>query len=214
MEKTASVDITRQLYAKSFDIGHDVSATHELAAYHIARFTTHRFPTHSHPRVLVVSGTSTSSGIGIITAKHLQNAGHTVSLFLDKSSEVDPIVEQHIELARKTKVEFLDILQTKSGDVIVESVIAGDMCDLSEQKETIIKHLNDSGKPIISHECPSGMNIDTGDISNVAVQPDHTVSMAIHKKGVYENPKAGVAHLYDVGIPRMLYAELNLEYPF
>lgn len=213
MEKTLTKDLHHKLHAASIEMGHSLTQMQELAGYHLARFTTHRFPTHSHPNVLVVSSTGESSGVGLITAKHLQNAGHTVSLYLRKAAIADSI-NQHMEIAHKMQIPVLDILQTKSGDVLIDSLIAMDETEMHDELVTLIKHMNDSGKPIVSFEAPSGMNPDTGEAYSAAVQPDHTVSVAAHKKGIYENPKAGVAHVYDVGIPRILYEQLNLEYPF
>lgn len=215
MSISATVEQMNKLNELSINSGHTFEKMLELGGYHLARFTTHRFPTHSHKKILVVCGRGNNGGGGYVAAKHLYNAGHEVSLFQPVNEIIGEHNQKNFEILSNLSVTIQEMLDTKMGDVILDCFIGtGLSSDFSEEHAHIIKRLNESGKPIVSLDVPSGMNADTGESNSVVVRPDHTVCLGIMKKAVVDNASAGVAHVYDIGIPRLFYDEIGVEYPF
>jgi ADP-dependent NAD(P)H-hydrate dehydratase / NAD(P)H-hydrate epimerase len=70
----------------------------------------------------------------------------------------------------------------------------------------VIERLNESGKPILAIDIPSGVNSDTGQIMGVAVKAARTVTFGYLKTGHLCHPGAALAgslRLIDIGLPNL-----------
>jgi NAD(P)H-hydrate epimerase len=67
-----------------------------------------------------------------------------------------------------------------------------------------IEAMNESGRPVISVDLPSGIHADTGAVLGAAVRADLTVTFGLPKLGLYSGPgldRAGRIEVVDIGIP-------------
>ena len=63
-----------------------------------------------------------------------------------------------------------------------------------------------SGTPILAVDLPSGIDADTGEVAEAAVQADVTVTLGTHKPGLFVDPGAGHAGIVE-------FIDIGLEFP-
>lgn len=74
----------------------------------------------------------------------------------------------------------------------------------------LVKAANDSGKPIVSADVPSGLDADTGEVYEPCIQARVTVCFALLKRGLVQYPGASAAGrivVRAIGIPTRLAPE-------
>jgi hydroxyethylthiazole kinase-like uncharacterized protein yjeF len=74
---------------------------------------------------------------------------------------------------------------------------------LDERHEALVHALNESAKPVVSIDVPSGLDADTGRVMRVAVRASHTITFLGLKAGLHtlDGPdQAGEIHLEALGI--------------
>ena len=79
--------------------------------------------------------------------------------------------------------------------------------DVSDYYLRLINALNESGKPIVSVDIPSGLDADTGRILGACVKANLTVALGLPKQGFYqgEGPTmVGRVEVADIGIPQVI----------
>ena len=80
---------------------------------------------------------------------------------------------------------------------------------------SLIEHLNQSGKKIISIDIPSGLFVDRSSVGNAIVKANHTLSFQCYKPALLmaENSAfTGEVHILDIGLHPGFYA--SLQTPF
>lgn len=108
------------------------------------------------------------------------------------------------------KVECSDELLKKS-DVIIDALLGTGLSrDVDGEWAETIDAINNSGKPVISVDIPSGLYADTGRIAGHAVQATSTMTFIGLKKGLFTHN--GVDHCGDLlfeglGLPAKLYSK-------
>jgi NAD(P)H-hydrate epimerase len=78
-----------------------------------------------------------------------------------------------------------------------------------------IDYINDSGKPAMSIDIPSGLNADNGRIMGTAVKANITCTFGFPKPGLFVLPGADLAGhlaLIDIGIPDVIGSRFKREY--
>lgn len=181
----------------------------------------HQLQTESIPgtrKVAVLCGKGNNGGDGYVIARHLHNSGVSVKVFVvanisDILKEGDAAVNLQILLKMKIPVQELpDIAAVKNlakelrgYDVIIDALFGTGLSgEVREPFRTLIDAVNDSRKPIISVDIPSGLDANTGAVLGAAVKATKTVTFAVSKKGFYLNE--GPAHtgevvVTDISIP-------------
>jgi NAD(P)H-hydrate epimerase len=76
----------------------------------------------------------------------------------------------------------------------------------------------DSGPYVIAVDCPSGLDCDTGEVGDLTLPADETVTFGAVKRGQVLFPGAGLGgalHVADIGLPKKLPARdaIKLEMP-
>ena len=168
--------------------------------------------------VTVLCGRGNNGGDGLVVSRHLHRAGIEVSVFMfgspsgsssmskdnqtnrtilqDLGVEINYISENDLEPV-KTSIwqtsAIVDALLGTGLDRAVEGVYA-----------QVIDIMNDSARPILSIDIPSGVNSDTGQIMGTAVQASATATFGSIKPGLLCYPGAGLAgdiRVIDIGLP-------------
>ena len=169
-------------------------------------------------KVLVFAGKGNNGGDGLVVARHLTNRGFSVKVILleDPSRlKSDPLLNFNIVLKMKiplvqmiaaSEEEFLKLVQKT--DLVVDAIFGvGLNCPVDGTIESAILAMNQSRKPVISVDVPSGLEADTGEVLGVAVKATKTVTLALPKRGLFEDegPRcAGEIEVVDIGLPREL----------
>nr|MDO8134748.1 NAD(P)H-hydrate dehydratase [Candidatus Njordarchaeum guaymaensis] len=150
-------------------------------------------------RIVVFAGTGNNGGDGFVAARHLAHMGAIVDVILlgsPKEIRTDEAarnyramenmvftIEKHIitdssELRRVTKL-------TKEADTIVDAILGtGIKGKLREPAASAIALINSTKTLKVAVDIPSGVNPDTGEVGNLAVRADATVTFHRVKKGL------------------------------
>ena len=81
---------------------------------------------------------------------------------------------------------------------------------LRDPAQSLVEAMNRHASGVVSLDVPSGVDATTGETLGRAVQPNTTVTLALPKTGLGDCPGALV--LADIGIPRVVYDRLDIEY--
>jgi len=162
-------------------------------------------------RVAIFCGTGNNGGDGFVAARHLlrEKIPPCVYIVGEKSRiKHDAMVNLHIlekiGLPVSEVFEPIDI----HADLIIDAVFGiGFKGKLKDPIKSIIMDLNKKSIPILSLDVPSGLDADTGEVSDVAIKATKTVTMQYPKKGFYVNQgpgHVGEVVAVDIGIPLSL----------
>ena len=150
-------------------------------------------------RVLVVCGTRNNGGDGLVAARYLANDCRVEVLFARPPSqlatqEAKANFERLADIPVREGLDASEIAMPRA-DLIIDALLGiGAEGALREPYATLIRDMNDSGKPILSVDVPSGFGTET------AVKPVATVALHAAKEGMTKE-NSGVIHVVDIGIP-------------
>lgn len=166
--------------------------------------------------VTVICGRGNNGGDGLVVARHLLRAGAEVNVFIIGSEKdnysQDHLINRKIVEAMDVDIYFIDdkdleplkasILETSA---IVDAIL-GTGLDRNVEGITdeIISIINESARPVLAIDLPSGLNSDTGQIMGNAVQAAATATFGSIKPGLLCHPGtliAGEIRLIDIGLP-------------
>jgi NAD(P)H-hydrate epimerase len=95
--------------------------------------------------------------------------------------------------------------QLRESDLLVDALLGTGLTSvITGRYADVIDCLNESGRPVIAVDLPSGIHADTGAVLGRAVRADLTVTFGLPKLGLYQNQgldHAGRVELVDIGIP-------------
>lgn len=165
---------------------------------------------------VIVCGWGKNGGDGFVVARHLLNCGFSVSVFILGEKE-DMVGDSLINLkvlermrceVYFTKTELADTnfkQKTANCALIVDAIFGtGLKRDVDEPIKSYIDYMNNSKKPIVALDIPSGLDGDTGRVLGIAVRAKYTVTFAFAKKGFFINKGpdyTGRLCVVDVSIP-------------
>ncbi len=178
--------------------------------------------TFSKPvKVVIFTGSGGNGGDGFVAARYLLNRGYDVDIYMlkDNIHSSDAKTNLDILLNMKPRLSRLSIFNLKTMDDINNSEVArsndsefiivdgllgtGIKGALQTNIRRAIEIINESKGIKISVDVPSGMDPLTGDVDDLAVIPDYTISFHKIKTGVRNAEEEIVGGLVtaDIGIP-------------
>lgn len=179
--------------------------------------------TFSKPvRIAIFTGSGGNAGDGFVAARYLLNRGFEVDIYLlsdaikdenaKKNFEILTNLEprlSHFNILKMESVEDIDDLAIANSDsfsefIIIDAILGtGIKGKLRPKVRRAIEVINRSNGLTISVDVPSGMNPSNGEISDMAVKPNYTVSFHKIKSGVdmAGEELVGGSVVCDIGIP-------------
>ncbi len=176
-------------------------------------------------KVLVVASTGNNGGDGFVAARHLANAGYSVTVFVSgDKAHLKNSAQINYDILHAMKLRVFDIksegdwnrfkVYLRFTDLVVDALMGtGFMAPLRDDLQQIIKAINQSGKKTLSIDVPSGVEADTGR-TELGIKADTTVTFSLPKPGLYLYPgceHAGRVVVKNIGIPRALLANERLK---
>lgn len=148
-----------------------------------------RFGSHAEVQFLVVAGTGNNGGDGLAIARMLRQAGLPVRVLLARLGEgtsADNAANEQKALTAGVSVgdltESAHAFEVLPNDVVIDALFG---TGLNKPVEgwvgRVIHHLNDSGRPIIAIDLPSGLQADGEDLGGAVVNATHTLSFQVPK---------------------------------
>ena len=170
-------------------------------------------------KVICVCGKGNNGGDGFVCARHLMNSGVDTEIFLvAEPSKLKGDAKINFGILRKIKAK-VRIFKTerdfkffkeklKDAQIIIDAIFGiGLSGEIKEPYITIIKAMNESGKPILAIDVPSGLDATTGNILGVCIKAKKTVTFGLPKTGFVKKSgplSAGELVVVDISIPKLL----------
>ncbi|MHA2857966.1 NAD(P)H-hydrate dehydratase [Paenibacillus lautus] len=169
---------------------------------------------------LILVGKGNNGGDGVVAARHLRDAGISVTLLY----AAEPSALAGEAAVQRDAAAALGIPALVHGRAAVDyGAYTGIVDALLGTGATgaprgayaaLIQAANDSGLPIVSADIPSGLDADTGARHEPCISAAVTVCLAFLKRGLVQYPGAGAAGrvvVRSIGIPASLCRELGVS---
>lgn len=176
---------------------------------------------------VVLCGPGNNGGDGFVLARHLDNHGWPVNVMAVLSSRdiapdaaanfnvIDhagiPYTQFHPDHFGPPQQEFVRRRGLDPAGWVVDALFGTGLSrPLGPPFDWLASLVNNSGKPVLAVDIPSGLDCDTGDPLGPTVRATHTATFVAAKRG-FLNPAArdwtGDVHIIDIGAPRVLIDE-------
>jgi NAD(P)H-hydrate epimerase len=196
----------------------------EFAGYHTARMASTMLESEPGNSVCVLIGKGHNGGDGLVTARHLKNWGYDVSLVLCEPAlafpascvqnweAVERLQIRHVQGSAASAESFM-----RGADLLVDALLGVGLKGApTEGVGVLIDMANNSGKPILSIDIPSGFDSELGQAFEPCIRAAATMTFGLPKRGFRNKPSQkflGRLYLGDIGAPSELYVELGLQVP-
>ncbi|MGE4214520.1 MAG: NAD(P)H-hydrate dehydratase [Anaerotignaceae bacterium] len=184
----------------------------ENAAQAVAKVCLKYVNQFKNPKVAVVCGGGNNGGDGFAVARILKCSGiECIIIFIGNEEKLSLDALTNYRVAKNFGIEIITGLRDlehifESQHVIIDGIFGtGFTGEPRNVAAEVIREINKSGKYIISIDIPSGVNSDTGTVSEICVKADETVTFALPKIGTILYPGAqycGKLTIADICIPQ------------
>ncbi|MCJ7429478.1 MAG: NAD(P)H-hydrate epimerase [Candidatus Nanohaloarchaeota archaeon QJJ-5] len=172
----------------------------ENAAYQLAAFIRDEIETNE---VTVFAGTGNNGGDALAAARRLSLWGYDIEVVL-ADRDLDGQRKEELMILEQLDVPIKTHEPEQTYDVALDGLIGYNLeGDPHHPFDTMIAAVNEH-ETIISIDVPTGVDADTGERASPAVEPDHTVTLAMPKQGLQEQT-AGKIWVADISIPPAAY---------
>ena len=155
---------------------------------------------------LIVCGPGNNGGDGFVAARHLKSKPQIFYFKKPKTEEAllnfEKAKNYHPVLLTNENLNDLKSA-LKECDIVIDAVFGtGIKGKIREPVRSAVGMINKSKKKVIAVDIPTGMNPDTGGVSDIAIKANVTVALHKAKAGLLKNKKiAGKIEVVDIGIP-------------
>jgi yjeF N-terminal region len=144
-------------------------------------------------KITVVAGSGNNGGDAVVVARYLAKLGKEVYLFIlaENESKLSPDNLKNLEIFKNFGFTYqfitdknLDTLEKNlvQTDLIVDGIFGtGFKPPVKSFRENVIKLINQSKKPVVSIDIPSGLSADTGNVEGEVVKADITITFGYPK---------------------------------
>jgi len=174
-------------------------------------------------KIAVFAGPGNNGGDGFVVARHLQQLGAQVRVYLlvgtdrirgDAAIHFRIISNLHIPVTFLLGPDDLHGLVPESFALIVDALFGtGLQRRIEGHFARVIELINSAGCPVVAVDLPSGVDSDRGLICGIAVRADLTVTFGVAKPGHFVFPgreMVGTLAVVDIGIPAQVVSDAGL----
>ncbi len=165
-------------------------------------------------QVFIFCGKGNNGGDGLALARLLREneAKVTVVPAVD-SNLLQGLAHDNLVMVEKFGIRLLewtnfDVTELNNADILIDALLGiGASGAPSETMAEIIKAINQVNKPVLAVDIPSGINVETGQINEIAVKATVTVTFGLPKPGLICYPGAEYAGnliVKEIGFPKHL----------
>ncbi len=165
--------------------------------------------------VTVVCGKGNNGGDGFVAARLLRRRHAKVRVLAmasisELSRDAATMYRQFVRGAGKSSIYFYTSkTQTQTllqdSDILVDALLGTGLSSaVTGRYAETIDSINETGRPVVAVDLPSGLHADTGTILGRAVRASCTVTFGLPKLGLYQRDGinlAGDVAIVDIGIP-------------
>lgn len=180
------------------------------------------------PRVVVVCGKGNNGGDGFVAARHLFGRGLEPRVFLlGEKIKAAGDAGMNLRLLEEAGVEVVEVRDAAGWTALAEELAAahlavdgilgtgltGAVRGAAAEAIPLLNEARRSGARVTALDSPSGLDCNTGEVVNLSVAADVTVTFAATKEGFTRGrgPElCGRVLAADIGFPRELYRRFSL----
>jgi NAD(P)H-hydrate epimerase len=163
--------------------------------------------------VIILVGSGNNGGGAMVCARHLHNWGTKVRVFLTKSNKAFTSIPAHqLDIIQRMNVSIAraeNVTRVGEVDLIVDGLIGYNLAGSPRGTAAdLIRWANAKNAPILALDIPSGLDAETGDVLNPAIQAAATMTLALPKRGLCVpgvESYVGELYLADISVPPALY---------
>jgi hydroxyethylthiazole kinase-like uncharacterized protein yjeF len=170
---------------------------------------------------VILVGPGNNGGDGLVAARHLFNRGSRVKIFLIAQPELyrgDAAANMQIvklmgipwQVFESAQVPVLQ-MAIHDSDLVIDAVFGTGFRGVPQEPlSTLIRLVNQAGKPVLAVDLPSGLEADSGRVAGECIKAELTVTMGMPKLGLCLNPGAGFCGdlvIGDISFPPELHGE-------
>ena len=184
--KSVTTQAMRDIEDAAFSQGITAEYLMDIAGLKIAETLLRYYP-HTQ-QVTAYLGKGHNAGDALVALTHLREAGWDVNLTASCSAEeLAPLTQQ--KLAKLGDSYLFEQIAPQPGSLIIDALVgigaSGALREpLAELALEINSLRNDLGCTVVALDIPSGVDADTGAITEGAVLADHTLSIGFPKAGI------------------------------
>jgi len=129
-----------------------------------------------------------------------------------------------VEILQFNTINRVVLSSLLEADVIIDGIFGtGLNREIEGTTKELILEINNSKKPVVAIDIPSGVDANTGAILGIAVKADFTITMGLPKRGFYSPPgcdytgKVIVSHISyppELTLSKDIHVETRLIEPF
>lgn len=167
-------------------------------------------------RIIIFCGKGNNGGDGFVAARLLRSfQADVVVVALSPPDEFRQdaafMYRRFLRVAGKSRVlpytskpQMAPLL--READIVVDALLGtGISSSVTGRYGEAIECINESARPVVAVDLPSGLHADTGEILGRAVKASYTVVFGLPKLGLYQNhgiDLSGRIQIEDIGLPR------------
>ena len=201
----------------------------ENAGIAVAKEAYHMLPIEdgerSNNRVAVFAGKGNNGGDAYVAARHLINHGYDVRMFLlCHPDDIQGDALTNWQILRKMGLRYQMVLGERDLNVarvglinsalVIDGIFGtGYQGTMNPICKEMIRLINESNRPVIAIDVPSGIVADTGAIEDICIHSTKTVTMALPKVGLYLEPATtyvGELIVGDISMPASLWESAGI----
>lgn len=166
----------------------------------------------TEPNIVVLAGTGGNGGGGICAARHLLNRGYNAILAVTDKTKLKDIPQKQLEIFENAGGKVINDFDEIKADLIVDATIGYSLTGRPKGRAAqFIEWANSQTAKKLSLDIPSGIDSTSGESYGEYFNADITLTLALPKTGLTEE-KCGKLLLGDIGIPKVVYDKIGIEY--
>jgi NAD(P)H-hydrate epimerase len=181
----------------------------ENAGRNLAELAITRF---SPTSVTVLAGPGGNGGGGMAAARHLANRGCRVQVVLSEPDRLTPVPAHQAGILTRMGITIASRAPTAGlvVDALIGYSLRGDPAGTAAQ---LITWANGQAAPVLALDTPSGLDLTTGTAGSPTVGATATLTLALPKVGLLDEPSAGELYLADISVPPLVYQRMGIAVP-
>ncbi|MEE2906217.1 MAG: NAD(P)H-hydrate epimerase [Planctomycetota bacterium] len=169
-------------------------------------------------KVVIACGPGNNGGDGYAMARHLHNAGCSVTILAQGEPRSGSDAETNAHIAMSMGLEPVeDVRVLANADLVVDALLGTGLDrPVNEAIAKVIQAINETTGRTLAVDVPSGLDSNTGRPLGTAVRATATATFVGWKSGFLADGAAaftGALHVVDIGIPMALARLLCLKEP-
>lgn len=165
---------------------------------------------YSPTKVTVCAGSGGNGGGGLVAARHLHNAGVHVTVVLAADRDrFTPVPAHQLDIVERMGLTVAEDASAPT-ELILDAVIGYSLRGAPRgQARGVLETMIANPAPILSLDAPSGLDTSTGETPGIHIEADATMTLALPKLGLRDQPMVGDLYVADISVPGSVYAPMG-----